>query len=204
MIHTSQLRFENVSNVDVDNVDPFYIPLDLSWMWQCQCRDTTRWCPLGIFDNLKMTVVQLSHNNWLRFKSFSAADLTWSCSCSSHHITATRAPLWHVSRGTMGCDVVDQTCNPSSFLPPRPSQALLPWWIKTILCAGTLWVVKLTEQYLVMTLPPSSLRVSSHMINILKTHSPFSVINHPNYRGSAVEMFLDFQIGDCYHEAFFV
>ena len=153
------------------------------WRWS-NCHTTIDW-DLNLFQLLTwpdlillLLLLQPSHN-------------------SHQSSTMTRVTWYHgVWRG-------GPNIQPLLVPPPRPSQALLPWWIKTILCAGTLWVVKLTEQYLVMTLPPS-LRVSSHMINILKTHSPFSVINHPNYRGSAVEMFLDFQIGDCYHEAFFV
>ena len=142
-----------------DNFDPFYIPLDFSWMWEWQCRDSMGWCPLGIFDNLKMTVVQLSHNNWLRFKSFPAADPTWSCFWPSHHSSNMTRVMWCHGMwcDVTWCDVMSRggpTCNPYS----PPGQALLPWWIKTILWAGTLWVGKLTEQYLVMTpLPPSFL-----------------------------------------------
>ena len=146
-------------------------------------------CALGILYNLKMTVWSMwsnCHNNWRRLKSCSAWPEIWSC------------PGWSMTR-VAGCL-------------PCPVQR---WWIKTILCAVTLWVVKLTEQYLVMTLhpPPSSLLARSAgepLCSDRHTSRDKHFQNTPHYksskllRGSAVEMFLDFQIGDCYRVAFFV
>ena len=156
--------------------------MEASWRWQC-VGDIMHCWTLGIFLDCKMTVVQLSQQ------------LT--------EIKILFSLTWDLILPWLEYD----TCG---WLPPLPCPAMMNK--NYFVCCYSVgrqinWTIFSNDP------PPSSLLARSAgepLCSDRHTSHDKHFQNTPRYksskllRGSAVEMFLDFQIGDCYRVAFFV